>query len=204
MTSHYVDISADDFTQIAIKPFAIKSTEDLRKYDPKVRHCYFDGEKRLTFFRFYTQSNCEYECYLHRLKAKCGCVAFYMPHKPATRICQSSGEKSCHCEFREHYGRSKDCGCLPSCTSMSYDTEITSTKREVTEAIGEHVAVYFKKNYFLRVKREESVGWAGFWSVVGGLLGLFVGASALSMVEVVYFVFVKHALDGRREEPIKP
>lgn len=105
MSSHYIDIPADDFTMIAIKPFVIQTSEDLRKYHPQVRHCYFHGERKLNFFKFYTQSNCEYECYIQRLKDNCGCVAFYMPHESGTRICQSSIEKSCHCDFREHWGR---------------------------------------------------------------------------------------------------
>jgi amiloride-sensitive sodium channel len=197
MSSHFIDIPADDFTLIAVRPSAVKTTEDLRKYDPQVRHCFFDGERQLRFFRFYTQANCEYECYIRRLLDACGCVAFFMPHSRDTRMCQSADEKSCHCEFREHWGRARDCGCLASCTSVSYDTEITSSKREVNDEMVEHVSVYFKKDYFLRVKRGEAIGWASFWSAIGGFLGLLMGASVLSMIEVIYGVFFKHVLDGR-------
>ncbi|KAG5669078.1 hypothetical protein PVAND_016977 [Polypedilum vanderplanki] len=203
MSSHYIDIPDDDTTIIAVKPSAIKTFEELRKYDPKVRHCYFDGERKLKFFRYYTQANCEYECYIKRLYSTCGCVAFFMPHKNDTRICQSSEEKSCHCQFRENWGRAKDCGCLASCTSISYDTEITSSKREVTDDVVEQVSIYFKKDYFLRVIRTEAVGWANFWAAIGGFLGLLMGASVLSVIELFYCVFVKHVLDKKEENDEK-
>jgi hypothetical protein len=42
MSSHFIDIPADDFTLIAVRPSAVKTTEDLRKYDPQVRLCFHD------------------------------------------------------------------------------------------------------------------------------------------------------------------
>lgn len=86
---------------------------------------------------------------------------------------------------------------MPSCNSISYDTEITNSKREVSQDIFEHVSIYFKKDYFLKVKRVEIIGWASFWSTTGGFLGLLMGASVLSMIEVFYQVFIKHCF-GRR------
>ena len=199
MSNHFIDVPADDVTMIAIKPFVITTSEDLRQYDPKIRHCYFENEKKLQFFRHYSQSNCEYECYIQRLMTTCGCVAFYMPHVNGSRICQSSAEKSCHCDFRENYGQLKDCDCLPSCNSVAYDTEITSSKREPTPENIENVSVYFKKDYFLRIKRFQVFGWASFWSSIGGFLGLLMGGSVLSIFEVFYNIFVRHCFTKRSE-----
>ncbi|XP_070507655.1 pickpocket protein 28-like [Chironomus tepperi] len=199
MSTHFIDVPADDVTMIAIKPFVITTSEDLRQYHPKIRHCYFENEKKLEFFRHYSQSNCEYECYIQRLMSTCGCVVFYMPHISGTRICQSSTEKSCHCDFRENYGQLKDCDCLPSCNSVTYDTEITSSKREPTPENIEHVSVYFKKDYFLKIKRFQVFGWATFWSSIGGFLGLLMGGSVLSIFEVFYNIFIRHCFTKRHE-----
>jgi len=199
MSTHFIDVPADDVTMIAIKPFVITTSENLRQYDPKIRHCYFENEKKLQFFRHYSQSNCEYECYIQRLMTTCGCVAFYMPHVSGSRICQSRAEKSCHCDFRENYGQLKDCDCLPSCNSVTYDTEITSSKRESTSENIEHVSVYFKKDYFLRIKRFQVFGWASFWSSIGGFLGLLMGGSVLSIFEVFYNIFIRHCFTKKNE-----
>lgn len=200
MSTHYIDIPADELIMIAIKPVVITTSENLRKYNPKIRHCYFDNEKNLQFFRQYSQSNCEYECFIQRLMMACKCVAFYMPHVNNTRICQSSEEKLCHCEFRDNYGQLKDCDCLPSCNSITYDTEITSSKNEDKDSNVEHVSVYFKKDYFLKIKRIEVFGWASFFSSIGGFLGLLMGGSVLSVIELLYNIFIRHCFEKKNDE----
>lgn len=201
ISSHYIDIPADSITMIAITPVVITTDEDLRKYDPKVRHCYFDNERKLKFFKRYSQSNCEFECYVQRLFRTCGCVAFYMLHRLGTRICQSRTEKMCFCEFRETYGRLKDCDCLPSCNFLSFETEITTSKKDAVHENVEHVAVYFKSDYFLRIRRTEVFGWTSFWSSIGGFLGLLMGGSVLSVIEVFYNIFLRDCFwKGRKSK----
>jgi hypothetical protein len=45
-----------------IKPEIIQTDDDLRSFDPDERRCYFEGERNLTYFKVYTQKNCESEC----------------------------------------------------------------------------------------------------------------------------------------------
>jgi amiloride-sensitive sodium channel len=47
--------------------------------------------------------------------------------------------------------------------------------------------IYFKKLHFMRHSRGELYGLIDFFSNIGGLLGLCMGFSALSLVEFVYF-----------------
>lgn len=47
--------------------------------------------------------------------------------------------------------------------------------------------VYFKANTFIPLERNELFGPFDFLANVGGLLGLFIGFSLLSMVELIYF-----------------
>lgn len=60
--SHFYRIPFDAETLIAITPRGISTSEDLRNYKPKKRQCFFPGEKRLKFFKSYTQANCKMEC----------------------------------------------------------------------------------------------------------------------------------------------
>lgn len=64
---------------VSIWPNIITTTIDARKYDPKVRQCFFNSERKLKFFKVYTRSNCEYECLANFTKKRCGCVKFMMP-----------------------------------------------------------------------------------------------------------------------------
>lgn len=47
---------------ILITPEIVKSDEDLKLIDISIRHCYFENERKLKFFKIYTQKNCEIEC----------------------------------------------------------------------------------------------------------------------------------------------
>lgn len=67
--------------QIAVKPKWITTSDGLRKYEPHKRQCFFQSERKLRFFRIYTQMNCEDECLANFTKSNCGCVHFSMPSK---------------------------------------------------------------------------------------------------------------------------
>lgn len=59
----------------------ITTSPALRHYSPALRQCYFTSERKLRFFRFYTQQNCEVECLANFTHSKCDCVHFAMPSK---------------------------------------------------------------------------------------------------------------------------
>lgn len=53
------------------------------------------------------------------------------------------------------------------------------------------VRIFFKENQFIASKRSELFGLTDFLANVGGLLGLFLGISAIAVAELVYFVIIR-------------
>lgn len=53
--------------------------------------------------------------------------------------------------------------------------------------------VFFKNNEFVPLKRFQLYGTVDFLANVGGLLGLFVGVSVLSIVEIFYYFILRLA-----------
>lgn len=49
------------------------------------------------------------------------------------------------------------------------------------------LSIFFKENQFITSKRSELVGLTDFVASCGGLLGLFMGVSILSIVEFIYY-----------------
>lgn len=49
------------------------------------------------------------------------------------------------------------------------------------------LSIYFKENQFITSRRSELYGSTDFLAAIGGLLGLFMGVSVLSIVEIIYF-----------------
>lgn len=49
------------------------------------------------------------------------------------------------------------------------------------------LSIFFKEHQFITSKRSELYGLTDFMANCGGLLGLFMGVSVLSIVEVIYY-----------------
>lgn len=49
------------------------------------------------------------------------------------------------------------------------------------------LSIFFKENQFITSKRSELYGLTDFLANCGGLLGLFMGFSLLSIVEILYY-----------------
>lgn len=49
------------------------------------------------------------------------------------------------------------------------------------------LAIFFQEPYVTMIKRVELYTYSNFLAVCGGLLGLFLGVSVLSIIEFIYF-----------------
>lgn len=120
------------------------------------RQCYFDSERKLRFLKVYTQRNCELECLANFTLAKwyvkspiilihyilccfSGCVKFSSPRDANTLIC-GAAKLACYNRAEDNWlteqfkkrstlgvEKGKGCNCLPACTSISYDAEISQS-----------------------------------------------------------------------------
>ncbi|XP_059608072.1 pickpocket protein 28-like [Phlebotomus argentipes] len=225
----YVRVPSNQETLIMLKPHLIHTSNTLRSYEPSGRQCYYESERYLRFFRVYTQLNCEMECVTNYTLTKCGCAAFYLPRLAGTEICGPAKIK-CYREAVEDLNnvavdgvkdleadeKTPICNCLPSCTYLTYDSEISygdvsfkghyrsntyfasGTKENVSYA---YIMLFFKEDQFISLRRGELFGKTDFVANCGGLLGLFMGVSLLSIVEIFYFCTIRllYRLKDHRE-----
>lgn len=116
---------------MTVEPKVIQTSENLRKYKPKIRQCFFDGERSLIFFKIYTQSNCKLECLSNFTVKYCGCVRLGSPHDNITQVCGYTMQ-TCTGNAENMFisstwnpnlkskDQEDDCNCLPACNSLSY------------------------------------------------------------------------------------
>ncbi|XP_055382442.1 pickpocket protein 28-like [Condylostylus longicornis] len=119
-------------------------------------------------------------------------------------------------------GREEKCNCLPDCHSISYDTEINTVENnfkelliKITKArnqsqsdeeleekfknfVSTKFFIYYKEDRFITSRRSELFSTTDIIAQCGGLLGLFMGVSLISLVEIVYFLTVRLFLNTRR------
>ncbi|KAJ6645324.1 F-box-like/WD repeat-containing protein ebi [Pseudolycoriella hygida] len=197
MRRDFIFIPPGHYVYVSIKPQVITTSEGLRSYKPVERGCYFKAERKLAFFKSYSEQKCEFECFANYTLAQCECVHFSMPRKNSTRICTAK-ERFCLYEASLSFKTQlhvRNCNCLPDCTSINYNVEISQAASEdyykyiITEKPLAYTQMYltFKENKFLSLNRMETSTMSHFFSEIGGLLGLFMGLSMISIIEFVYF-----------------
>ncbi|KAL7011031.1 hypothetical protein ACKWTF_014064 [Chironomus riparius] len=186
--------------EILITPEIYKSEDDLMDVDLKVRKCYFEGEKKLKYFKFYTQRNCELECLTINSWERCKCVPFDYIRNSSMAVCDFAQTYHQHCRLSSlsyFLGLNSRCKCLPACDLVTYSYEIRQTKRK-ERTQNSTLSFHFKDNEYFAQFRYRPFKIIDFLSYVGGIFGLFAGISALSIVEIFYYFTLRLITDFLR------
>jgi amiloride-sensitive sodium channel len=118
----YFEFGRRKVVTLMIKKY--KSTEDLRKYEPEKRGCYFEGERQLKFYKSYTKSHCDFECMTNYTLKECGCVKFSMPRTKGTPVCDID-RGDCYYNAMLQWPKDEEnshrpCNCLETCSNIKY------------------------------------------------------------------------------------
>jgi Amiloride-sensitive sodium channel len=118
---------------------------------------------------------------------------------------EKCGSNKIHCIFAAKFTLLDQmylpCKCLPACRTISFESEVFMGKLnesisflghdlDLNEFEYSQMNVYFKENSFLTSQRVERYGATDFLATCGGLLGLFLGVSVISLLEIAYFCTV--------------
>ncbi|ETN65215.1 hypothetical protein AND_003022 [Anopheles darlingi] len=220
LSKRNIRLSVSQTLTIALKPNIMITSPVLAKYSAQKRQCYFEDEHPLRFFRHYNQDNCELECLTNYTLESCGCVHFSMPRANETSYCTlpqalCAANARSHLFIRKQIARNgsvdylRQCDCLPACTSVRYDLQITeeshTEEREVRSTLVSEeellrnlqlpvysmMQIFFQDTHFIPAQRSEMHGMVDFLANCGGLLGLFIGVSLLSIVEALYYILLR-------------
>ncbi|XP_055843976.1 pickpocket protein 28 [Episyrphus balteatus] len=227
-TSNYFLVRHKQELIVQIYPVYTTTSKGVRKLNPEMRQCFFNSERYLRFFKHYSESNCQFECLTNFTIAKCGCVKFSMPQPEGIRVCSHS-DIACYHEAEDDLLKVQQmeiqqslkdsamlksgCNCLPGCTSLSYNFDISQARmaglgtiQATNDSYDEHpdfmwsrLTVYFKEKQFTAMKRSELYAVTTLIANYGGVLSLSIGFSLLSIVELLYFITIrlKNSLNKR-------
>jgi acid-sensing ion channel, other len=85
-TKHYHLVPYRQFVQFFVDPKVITAAPEIRDFSVSKRQCFFENERYLRFFKFYTQNNCEAECLANLTLSQCNCLRFHIPSKSPRRL----------------------------------------------------------------------------------------------------------------------
>lgn len=124
----FIPIAYGSKTSIVLTGKSYRTDENLRSYPPKVRNCYFDGERKLQFFKSYSKAQCQFECVANSTLKYCNCVPFWYPRNKTTRPCRLS-QMECVDGMNIHYHtiEQPSCDCYPPCNDIKYEANTSPT-----------------------------------------------------------------------------
>ncbi|XP_008546056.1 pickpocket protein 11 isoform X1 [Microplitis demolitor] len=182
-------------SQLSLFVSEISSSEQVRELSLTQRKCMFSYEGRLKMWPIYTKSMCSLECRFNMILKICNCYPHFA--RPIRGI------PICNFEQLQCIGNNQDkivllneidlkkCGCYGDCDTTHYVAESLSTielkKGSPLETVITAPIIFPMDKY----KREQLFGYNDFLASVGGAAGLFLGASVISFVEILYFATLR-------------
>ena len=166
----------------------------------------------------YSQRYCLDLCVQRGTIEKCNCSNVFLPlFNDSSYICLQVDEQLCLYEFVIYFGSNKnqidDCNkqCPYECNSIEYDIATTkasyptryhkellfnltdiSTKGVTIDNVQDSLAkvnVFYKSLEYKLVEQKIQMSTENFFSNIGGTLGLYIGISFLSLIELVELLF---------------
>ncbi|OXA47357.1 Pickpocket protein 28 [Folsomia candida] len=193
-----VPIKPGTETYLKVEPDVITAGQEIKEFSIEKRKCYFGQEYSLKYFKYYTKSNCENECVANVTNRNCSCVRFYMPRSENQQICglmkRNCTESLLNRLFED--GLEAECPmCLQTCNDIEFKMSSTfAPLRQDIPLAGRNVSIlhvhYVSASTYPK-QRKELYGLIDLISNTGGLLGLCMGFSVLSILEIVYFLTLR-------------
>ncbi|XP_015179465.1 PREDICTED: pickpocket protein 28-like [Polistes dominula] len=203
--------------RVIVSPRISTASKNILTIPRKKRKCFFTSERNLRYYRTYTQRNCILECEANFTQEMCNCVQYYMPKSSNTTICgkkddvcatnaRRAMESKLYDDNQFNVTEVPSCNCWPGCFELSYNFEISDSKlmsnfnvqekytKKSKKYFTENMAVvhiFFVESQFTKSMKNELFGFTEFLSSTGGLLGLFMGFSFLSFMEILYFLTLR-------------
>ncbi|XP_030564308.1 pickpocket protein 19 [Drosophila novamexicana] len=204
----------DSHNRISVMPRYTGSDSRTRVLTARVRRCIFPDEihdphyKNLPGF-VYWRGNCRTKCHQEHVIDLCKCSpSLLFPRSQGDNLtdCKASDYK-CLYEHRltfsverlpleqqyvdNVYKDSMNCDCLNSCSQLVYDTIFSNSAMDSQElnadVISMHLEVFFQSPWFIKYQTHMRFTFVELLASFGGIIGLFLGASLLSAIELVYY-----------------
>ncbi|KAM3962456.1 sodium channel protein Nach [Aphomia sociella] len=179
-------------------------SEDVKTLPASTRNCYFYDEQHLPFFEYYHNSDCDLLCYVKAVEAACNCLLFYIPYLPPNSACNFTSI-SCIMNAKLHiyeWLTSEKCNCPRDCVSRRYVTELTVGNLRALPYLMKNplpglqfnrsssiMHFYFPSPVYVKQKQETVMSLISLASNLGGVFGLCLGCSVISVIEIIFYIY---------------
>ncbi|XP_015185582.1 PREDICTED: pickpocket protein 28-like [Polistes dominula] len=213
---HSITVLPGHTIGVGISGTTTKSSNNLRQLPLIKRMCFFENEVSNTLYilivkglKNYSFQSCVSNCIYMRVHKYCGCLPFYYPNENS-RTCFLT-DIDCILNHRRTLSTyetsfNSECNCLPQCTDTFYDvtsesipvqdvgynSEITfvafACSHNINNKNASFVYVFFRKISYIEYRTQNILSWDTLLASFGGIFGLCLGGSVISLVELLYYI----------------
>ncbi|XP_066260979.1 sodium channel protein Nach-like [Euwallacea similis] len=180
-------MAKDCLMQVYFEALSIISSDDTKALTIKQRKCRFYHESNLTHFPVYSYMLCRMECRIQLSLQLCGCVPHFYRNQKFEKICDSAGLR-CLSQNQDQLislePSGQPCYCEANCEEVNYVLEDVDTR---VWFLGSNLQYGLRKFPEMRFKRVVIFKFYDLLVYMGGVGGLFHGASVLSFIELFYY-----------------
>ncbi|XP_078588046.1 acid-sensing ion channel 1C-like [Branchiostoma floridae x Branchiostoma japonicum] len=157
-------------------------------------------DRQLEYYDTYTLPACYQECRSKHIVANCSCVPFFLPGKAPPcnpgniSTCVRavlgrvvSGELKCDCPVPCHlvkYSTSVSYAGWPNRNTRNYITKTYGHTKDYMAENGVVFSVFYEQLSYQKIRELKAMDGGQLASNIGGMMGLFIGASLLTILEV--------------------
>ncbi|KAJ6635967.1 Pickpocket protein 19 [Pseudolycoriella hygida] len=194
-------------TGVIIKPSYSYTTSDVQRLLPADRKCLYPNEYHKYEFEtlpgtLYFRLNCLAECRQKQMITNCNCTVDFLYPTADYPVCKISDFK-CLYNYDTLFNFERppkgnpyfsedevglSCECLPECESIDYSLDVSPIPRLSNDAENAIlVDIHFQQSTMVKYRTSVVFGWLDLMVAFGGIAGLFLGCSLISVAEVVYY-----------------
>ncbi|XP_078588113.1 acid-sensing ion channel 1C-like [Branchiostoma floridae x Branchiostoma japonicum] len=159
---------------------------------------------QLEYYDTYTLNGCYLECRSKHVVSNCSCRAYDLPGTEES--CDPTTMFTCVKDVLGQVTRGElKCDCPVPCSMTSYSTSVSfsgwpnkHTREYISPMLGMETSymeknavvfsVYYEKLNYQKIRQLKAMDEGQLSSNIGGMMGLFIGASVLSLLEVCEFL----------------
>ncbi|XP_073950005.1 sodium channel protein Nach-like [Choristoneura fumiferana] len=174
-------------------------TDYVMELDPNSRNCTLENELDLIYFDKYRNSDCDHLCYVRNLQSECHCLPLFLPQAKTDQVCNIT-DIPCIGRVRLQ-NFTVECNCLRDCVYNQYFVHMSLGNLHALpymllnpyESVNftnstSILHMYFSGPSFVKKKQETVMTKVTLFSNIGGIFGLCLGFSIISIFEIIFYI----------------
>uniref|UniRef100_A0A1I8N5F9 Uncharacterized protein n=1 Tax=Musca domestica TaxID=7370 RepID=A0A1I8N5F9_MUSDO len=181
---------------VMISPILTETSSEARVIEPERRNCLFWNEKSTKYSRLegfpYNKLNCLTHCQHRHVVNYCNCsMTLYFPEirkKHNFNYLKAPRQD----EYMNEGGRGMVCDCIDNCKTLLFLVNVNTQPIHSlpTNVNGPliYVHIYYNRKSLTKYSARLRYSYLNLAAYIGGVFGLFWGASMLNLAEICYAI----------------